>query len=958
MEQTERKRYIHRLNWKSWPLAVKLTLAMTTMVIIAVATVTLLSIRREQQTFRAELQQQADLLLDALEAATPDLLYYQDSDTLTNIMQALGENREILVFGRIYDAEGWIIADAYDEALAYSIENDPFWQKLIESKVTVFEWQPNQLIAGRAVSVERQLLGAVSVGLPMAPLQDKVASMRKQGISAALAATVIGILLALLVGHSITSPLRELVKATNHIAKGDLTQKITIHTHDELAVLGDAMDHMRSELYELYQNLEQQVADRTRALQESEARFRQVISSISDVIYMAEVPEDGNWINRYISPNIKVLTGYPVEKFMTGSNFWPSLIYPEDRAMVAACRDQFSKDQKSSVEYRITRADDSFIWIRDNARIEKDELRNSLTIYGVLSDITSHKQAEEALRKLEKAVETTEVGITITDNDGRIVYTNPADAKMHGYTVDELIGQCLTIFAPPKQQEPAPRSGEEGKALLHWKRERLNVRKDGSTFPVMLISNPITDAQGHSIGKVVVCEDITERKRAEEALQQRNNELSLINQVSQMFSSTIEWNQVLETVLSEMRRLLNITATSFWLRVPETGELICQQSVGPGSETVVGWRLAPGQGIVGQAAQTGETIIIVDTRTDTQHYKGVDQKTRIELRSILSIPFRVKGEVIGVLSLMDTVVDRFTEDDLRLVEPIAAAAASAIENARLYMRAQQEIAERKQAEKALLAAHNELKKEKKRADDLLEIVIPLGVELTTEKDFNRLLEKMLLDAKTFCHADAGTLYLRTEDEQLKFAIVRNDTKNIAMGGTTGQEIPFAPMSLKDQTPENPDQCSIVARVALSGISSNVSEYDRPSEITSDYPITSLLTIPLKDNFGQVLGVMQLLNAQNPETGQVIPFDQNLQRMMESFSLLAVAALEAYIREQSLKQEIQRLRIEIDEAKRQKQVHEIVESDSFKDLQAKASEMRRRRGKSVQRKDTPKDSAAS
>jgi hypothetical protein len=86
--------------------------------------------------------------------------------------------------------------------------------------------------------------------------------------------------------------------------------------------------------------------------------------------------------------------------------------------------------------------------------------------------------------------------------------------------------------------------------------------------------------------------------------------------------------------------------------------------------------------------------------------------------------------------------------------------------------------------------------------------------------------------------------------------------------------------------------------------------------------------------------MQLINAQD-ETGQIISFDQSLQRMMESFSSLAVAALEAYIREQSLKQEIKQLRIEIDEVKRQKQVEEIVETDFFQDLQAKAREIRRR-----------------
>ncbi len=213
--------------------------------------------------------------------------------------------------------------------------------------------------------------------------------------------------------------------------------------------------------------------------------------------------------------------------------------------------------------------------------------------------------------------------------------------------------------------------------------------------------------------------DITERKQMELALEeerallaqkveertaelkQRNQELALLNRVGQMFSSTIELNQVLETVLNEMHRLLHITATSFWVRVPETGELVCQQATGPDRETVIGWRLASGQGIVGQAAQSGKPIIVSDSRSDSHHYKGVDKKTGMELRAFLTIPFRAKGEVIGVLSLMDTEVNRFTEDDLRLVEPIAAAAASAVENARLYLQAQQEIAERKQAEEEL-----------------------------------------------------------------------------------------------------------------------------------------------------------------------------------------------------------------------------------------------------------------
>ena len=246
----------------------------------------------------------------------------------------------------------------------------------------------------------------------------------------------------------------------------------------------------------------------------------------------------------------------------------------------------------------------------------------------------------------------------------------------------------------------------------------------------------------------------------------------------------------------------------------------------------------------------------------------------------------------------------------------------------------------------------QVRKEKKRADDLLQVVIPIGVELTTEKDFNRLLEKMLLEAQSFCHADAGTLYLRTDDDQLEFVIVRNNTRNITMGGATGQKVPFSPLPLRDQETATPDHCRVATRVALSGVSSNIPDHNCPSDIIEGYHVTSLLTIPLKNSRDQVMGVLQLLNATDPETGQFIPFDQNLQQMMESFSSLAVAALEAYIREQSLRQEIRELRIEIDEAKKSKAVAEITESDYFQELQKRARRLRGRSKPGQEKRSAP------
>jgi methyl-accepting chemotaxis protein len=245
----------------------------------------------------------------------------------------------------------------------------------------------------------------------------------------------------------------------------------------------------------------------------------------------------------------------------------------------------------------------------------------------------------------------------------------------------------------------------------------------------------------------------------------------------------------------------------------------------------------------------------------------------------------------------------------------------------------------------------QVRKEKKRADDLLNVVIPIGVELSSEKNFNRLLENMLVQAKSFCHANAGVLYLR-EGSYLKYTIVRNTTQNIALGGTTNQAVTLPPIPLYEADGKINEK-NIVVQTALKGNSINIINAAEAKEFDLSIPkelqfnlkngghVTTVLNIPLKNSANEVLGVMQLLDAQDVETNQVIPFDANIQQMMESFSSLASAALEAYIRESSLRREIQQLRIEIDEAKRQQQVSEIVDTDFFQDLQAKARSIRSR-----------------
>ena len=140
--------------------------------------------------------------------------------------------------------------------------------------------------------------------------------------------------------------------------------------------------------------------------------------------------------------------------------------------------------------------------------------------------LADRTRLEHVLRAIEKGLETMQLGVTITDVDGRIMFTNPVEARIHRRTVDELIGKDVGIYAPEGYRKPL--NVEDLKDLRSWKRESLNVRKDGSVFPVLLRSDLVRNESGEPTGVVTTCEDISELRQAEDALRQSEADYSAL----------------------------------------------------------------------------------------------------------------------------------------------------------------------------------------------------------------------------------------------------------------------------------------------------------------------------------------------------------------------------------------------------------------------------------------------
>jgi len=128
-------------------------------------------------------------------------------------------------------------------------------------------------------------------------------------------------------------------------------------------------------------------------------------------------------------------------------------------------------------------------------------------------EFNERKKDEEALLSLRAAVSNMQIGVTVTNPEGKIIYTNQADAEMHGYSTEELIGMDARIFSPQTNWKPMFQPVRK-----RFKRESINIRKDGTTFPVYLMSDVVTNRQGEVIATITTCEDISDRKRNEETI--------------------------------------------------------------------------------------------------------------------------------------------------------------------------------------------------------------------------------------------------------------------------------------------------------------------------------------------------------------------------------------------------------------------------------------------------------
>ncbi|HMF31413.1 MAG TPA: PAS domain S-box protein, partial [Candidatus Lokiarchaeia archaeon] len=279
------------------------------------------------------------------------------------------------------------------------------------------------------------------------------------------------------------------------------------------------------------------------ALRESEEKYRTLVEQIPDVIFTF----DAQGLVTFVSSAIISLTGYAPSDLL-GQSLYSQLLFEDDLPKAQESYSDFSKGKSNTGEYRIITASEDLRWVRLEATpVFKDGIFTGGQ--GIATDITSSRQAEEALRESEREyrrlVDLAQEGILAIDPNGKISFVNPRMAEMLGYATDEMLGKQLIDFMAPEMVTIAEQQLDRGARGEAEQLEFKFLRKDGGKVDALLETAPRFDEYGEYIGALSCVINITERKRLEEELQEKEQKYrehleELVEQRTVELKNTVE----------------------------------------------------------------------------------------------------------------------------------------------------------------------------------------------------------------------------------------------------------------------------------------------------------------------------------------------------------------------------------------------------------------------------------
>ncbi len=415
--------------------------------------------------------------------------------------------------------------------------------------------------------------------------------------------------------------------------------------------------------------------------------LRTVIDALPDSIYVKDRESRFLLANNYVGDLMGSAPDGLIGK--TDYQFFPNELaneyYTDEQRLMDTGQSVLAKEERTQDAQGRER------WLLTSKVPLRDSSGNIVGVVGTGQDITQRKHAEERTNLLSQVADQSLDGLAVVDMQGTLIYINAASAEMHGYTVEECLGQNLSIFQNPEQM--ARESGPAIQQVMEkgsFQGEMGHCRKDGSTFPTWMSIALLRDEQGRPVNMVATAQDITTRKQQEELLARRAEQLAMVSEVSAAISTILSPDEMLQKVVDLTKERFHLYHAHVYLLNEAGDTLVLTKGSGEVGHQMEAERrsisMRAEQSLVAQTARNRVGTIVNDVQQDPAF---LPHPLLPNTCSELAVPIVLGDTLMGVLDVQGDQVDQFTQESIRVLSTLASQVAVALQNARQYTRVQE-----------------------------------------------------------------------------------------------------------------------------------------------------------------------------------------------------------------------------------------------------------------------------
>ncbi|MCO5353881.1 MAG: PAS domain S-box protein [Bryobacteraceae bacterium] len=406
---------------------------------------------------------------------------------------------------------------------------------------------------------------------------------------------------------------------------------------------------------------------RTRALRESEKRFRTLVENSPGVTYLCL--NDQRYSMLFISEQIRQLTGYDRSAFLAGEVSLTDLYHPDDLPGIrAAVDDAVARNSPFHLSYRLLHRDGSLRWLEEWGAVLATP--SGVLLEGFMADVTEQTRSREAVLFQSQILDSVSEAVVATDLQGRILYWGRGAETQYGYPASEAIGRNYYDLAGAV--DPAD-PGEFRQMVFDqgsWTGELLLRRRDGSLFWSSVFVSVLRDTAGRPAGLISLVHDITARKNAE---QERETLRETAEALSSVFLDLGPGTR--QNIDRIVRAACELTggAAALYNRLDEARSSL---------EVWNGHHLPPDMPrqdaahghICHEATILGRDQTVVLSQLAGTPYELTDPAVRkYGLKSYLGHPVQLRGRTVGSLAVVDTKPRTFSQAEIGAIQLLARA---------------------------------------------------------------------------------------------------------------------------------------------------------------------------------------------------------------------------------------------------------------------------------------------